>query len=83
MTVLDAISNRLPVIATPVGAIPEMVELVDGVLVNLEDKRLNEIILHYINILDSLDIEEKNYSDFVQKYTWNNAVHELVNCYNG
>lgn len=83
MTVLDAISNRLPVIATPVGAIPEMVELVDGVLVNLEDKRLNEVILHYINILDSLDIEEKNYSDFVQKYTWNNAVHELVNCYNG
>lgn len=83
MTVLDAVSYRLPVIATPVGAIPEMMEMVDGVLIDLRDKNKNQLIHHYIKIVDQLNIDEEKYNLFISTYTWENAVDHLTEAYHG
>lgn len=81
MTVLDAICYRLPVLATPVGAIPEMLELIGGTLIELDKKNLNKIIAHYLKISDSIAVRNDLYEEFVSKYTWENAVDNLVKLY--
>ncbi|MDC1452262.1 glycosyltransferase family 4 protein [Vicingaceae bacterium] len=83
MTVLDAVSYRLPVIATPVGAIPEMMDMVDGILIDLKDANQNKLIHHYIKIVDELKVDEKKYNLFINTYTWENAVDRLIETYHG
>lgn len=82
MTVLDAIAYKTPVLATPAGAIPEMLDLVDGTLIENNPSSLKTIITHYIKIVDSLTINDAFLLDFKKKYTWSNATEQLIQIYN-
>lgn len=82
ITVLDALTHRLPVLATPVGAIPEMLSTAGGVLVDHKEKDLKQLILHYITILDSLSVKEQQYDQFIKKYNWETPVEQLISIYN-
>lgn len=82
MTVLDAIAYNIPTIGTPAGAIPEMLSVVDGILIENEIETLKTQILHYLKIRSSLSINNQYYSSFKEKYTWENSINQLLKLYN-
>lgn len=83
MTVLDAIAYGKQVIGTPVGAIPEMLEMVNGVIVENNLETLKTIIAHYIKIKDNLITTPDKLRLFSSTYTWENAAEQLIKIYNG
>tara|TARA_B100000809_G_scaffold201247_1_gene201798 strand:- start:3431 stop:4612 length:1182 start_codon:yes stop_codon:yes gene_type:complete len=83
MTVLDAIAYGIPTLGPPVGAIPEMLELVGGTLIENHLPTLKPIITHYCKILDSIQISPTLLNKFKQHYTWSNAAEQLIKIYNG
>lgn len=83
MTVLDAIAYGIPTLGTPAGAIPEMLEIVEGTVIENHLPTLKPIITHYCKILDSLTINHGLLNKFKNTYTWSNATKQLLNIYNG
>ncbi|MBL4708842.1 MAG: glycosyltransferase family 4 protein [Flavobacteriales bacterium] len=81
MTVLDAISYGIPTLGRPTGAIVEMLSEVDGVILDLKQGYLSEIINHYVKIVESIKIEEEKLMLFKEKYTWSNAASQLMEVY--
>lgn len=82
MTVLDAISYGLPVLANPAGAIPEMLDQVNGTLIDIKDKQgLGRIIQHYLTIKENIEPEASLLADFKKAYTWKNAAEKLIDIY--
>lgn len=83
MTVLDAIAYGLPVMGTPAGAIPEMLEMVEGTIIENNLNTLKKIITHYIRIKDNLKTDSDKLELFSNTYTWENAANQLISLYNG
>lgn len=83
MTVLDAIAYGIPTLGSPAGAIPEMLEMVEGTLIENQLPTLKPIIAHYIKIIDSLLVNPKLLKEFKNTYTWENAADQLINLYHG
>lgn len=83
MTVLDAIAYGLPVLATPAGAIPEMIEKGGGELIENEINTLKKIIFHYIKIIDSFVIDKQQLINFKETYTWSSTTDQLIKLYHG
>lgn len=82
IVILEAMLCGLPVIATPVGAIPEMIENKGGVMVNVGDAVgiINAIIrMHDINIRKKMS--EWNYAKVMSCYTEENIVTKLIEIY--
>ncbi len=83
MTVLDAISNGIPVLALPAGAIPEMLDKVNGTILENNIDSLKFMITHYLKIYNQLDIPKEALDNFKNQYTWKNAVEQLITLYYG
>jgi glycosyltransferase involved in cell wall biosynthesis len=83
MTTLDAIAYGIPTLGTPAGAIPEMLELVEGTVIENYLPTLKPIITHYCKILNHLSIDPKLLNKFKSTYTWKNAATQLISIYNG
>jgi glycosyltransferase involved in cell wall biosynthesis len=82
MTTLDAIAYGIPTLGTPAGAIPEMLEMVGGTVIENHLPTLKPIISHYCKILNSLVLNDKLLAEFKKTYTWKNAANQLINIYN-
>lgn len=83
LTVLDAIAYGIPTLGTPAGAIPEMLALVKGTIIENHLPTLKPIITHYCRILDSLTMNLELLNKFKSTYTWPTAATQLLNIYNG
>jgi len=83
MTVLDAICNGVPVISTAVGAIPQMMEKINGTLIDLNLKSTKKVLVHYCKILPELKFENQEHNEFVEAYSWDRSIDKLLNTYNG
>ena len=83
MTTLDAIAYGIPTLGTPAGAIPEMLELVEGTIIERHLPTLKPIITHYCKILNNLTIDNDLLNKFKSTYTWKNAATQLISIYNG
>ncbi|PCI99614.1 MAG: hypothetical protein COB15_03895 [Flavobacteriales bacterium] len=81
LTVLDAIAYGIPVLGTPTGAIPEMLEMIEGPIIENNINTLKPIIAHYVKILDSIQTNPTLLNKFKQHYTWSNAAEQLMNLY--
>lgn len=81
MTVLDAIAYGLPVMATPVGAIPEMLEKIGGVLLDPYLDQLKKVILHYILIKESWSISQSQLEAFKGEYNWDETAKKVLKAY--
>jgi len=81
MTVLDAISHNIPVLAVPAGAIPEMLEKVGGTIIEKNLTSLKLMITHFLKINPSLNINDELLVNFKKEYTWENAVEKLIQLY--
>jgi len=80
---LDAIAYGIPTLGTPAGAIPEMLELVEGTIIERHLPTLKPIITHYCKILNNLTIDNDLLNKFKSTYTWKNAATQLISIYNG
>lgn len=81
--VSEAMACGMPIIATPVGAIPDMIEKEGGVIVPVNDKKA---FVNAIKMIDNIDIRRKM-SEFnknkVKKYTINTVMEQLFEIYKG
>jgi len=80
--ILEAMSKKLPIIATKVGAIPDILDNDKNSLVDVGDI---EKILNLIDVLDNCNLREelvrKNYLKLQQKYELNNVIKSIFNKY--
>ena len=81
MTVLDAIAYGIPTLGTPVGAIPEMLELVEGTIIENHLPTLKLTIEHYIKIIDTLTIQPNLLEKFKSTCEWSAAAEQLIQLY--
>ena len=81
MTVLDAVAYGLPVMATPVGAIPEMLEKVNGVLLDPYIENIKKVVLHYVTIHDNLYVSDAQLAAFKDEYNWTETANKLLKAY--
>ena len=78
MTILEAMFAEKPIVATNVGAIPEIIGNY-GTLVNLQD---NDAISNaIINILSAKKNNKYIYNDMINRYSWNTATKKLLEIY--
>ncbi|MFX1502161.1 MAG: glycosyltransferase, partial [Promethearchaeota archaeon] len=84
ISVIEAMSMKLPVILTKVGGMPELIKNKEGgILVNINDKKeLYDAILYYIKNPKKIRIDGKRNRDFVkQNFNWKYHAKKLFNIY--
>ena len=80
-TVLDAIYYGKPVIGTPAGAIPEMIEKGRGILTESHVESLSFAIQHLVRLWPEHQMDESVLERFVQHYSWERSIRELYQVY--
>ena len=83
-TIIEAISAKLPVIATPVGGIPEVIHnKVNGLLIDFDDhEALSDKILEiYYNKDLSKTIAQNNYQKAINEYSLETVFKQLETVY--
>lgn len=84
LTILEAMAASKPIVATNVGAIPEIIEnRVNGILVESEniDHMTNAICTFIQNINFAKDIGKFNERQVVQKFSWNKCARDVSSFY--
>lgn len=78
ISILEAMSYRMPIISTPVGGIPEVVDETNGILVKPGDKEeLFNAVYHYVYCHVDIDKHGKKSYEKVQPYLPNGVISEL------
>lgn len=83
VSILEGMSYRLPVIATSVGSIPEMIEnFREGILVNPKDsEQLKESIKFYLDNLERVAEHGMNAYEKVASFSPDKLRHSLLDAY--
>ena len=81
MTVLDALAYGNLVMATPVGAIPEMIDSGGGILLDPDIDQMKVIIAHYLKILIPYQMDENKHAEFKGEYRWSVSSEKVLNVY--
>lgn len=78
ISILEAMSYKMPIISTPVGGIPEVVDETNGILVRPGDKEeIFKAVYHYVNHQTDIDKHGKKSYEKVQPYLPNGVILEL------
>jgi len=86
MVLLEAIANGIPVVSTPGGGIPELVENgKDGILVEFDNPNaLAEVILKLLqNENLCKNMANNSFEKVKNEYSIENYTFKLLNCYKG
>jgi glycosyltransferase involved in cell wall biosynthesis len=85
VSLLEAMSMGKPIIATPVGGIPEaIVDGQDGILVEPSSDRIAEKILYLLRNKDKAEELGKNAKKIAEeKFTWEKAASRFIDLYGG
>jgi glycosyltransferase involved in cell wall biosynthesis len=82
ISILEAMSYRMPIISTPVGGIPEIVDESNGVLVEPGNtKQISEAINTFLNNKDRLQTMGENSYKKAQPYLPDNVCKQLNELY--
>ncbi len=81
MTALDAAKYGLPIIGTPAGAIPEIIQMSGGILTEPQAGSLAEAIDHWMQIAPQYSTTAEAYSAMLTHFTWENAARQLDQLY--
>jgi glycosyltransferase involved in cell wall biosynthesis len=81
MTALDAAKYGLPIIGTPAGAIPEIIQMSGGILTESQASSLAEAIHHWMQIAPQYSTTAEAYSAMLSHFTWENAARQLDQLY--
>lgn len=77
LTILEAVAAKKPIVATNVGAIPEIIGD-NGILVNSVPEDISNAI---INVLSDKQLDRKTVHESIADYSWSRNAEELLNVY--
>ena len=63
------------------GAIPEMLEKVGGIILDSDRKNIKKVILHYLKIRDAWGLNEEGLNNFRKDYTWASTAVQVAKVY--
>lgn len=82
ISILEAMSYSMPIISTPVGGIPEVVDKSNGILVTPgSDAEIYNAIKHYVEAIDDLEYQGKESFKKVETYLPDYVLNHLKNIY--
>jgi len=81
LATLDAAFNGLPIIGTPQGAIPEIIEQARGVLTETYSPSIASAITHTWSLLPEYVYTEDTLTAIRQKYSWQRVTQEMIETY--
>lgn len=82
ISILEAMSYSMPIISTPVGGIPEVVDKTNGILVTPgNDDEIYDAIKHYVDNIDDVERQGKESFRKVETYLPDYVLNHLKSIY--
>jgi glycosyltransferase involved in cell wall biosynthesis len=82
MSIMEAMSYGIPVVATPVGGVPELVVNGEtGLLVSSNQQEIESAILRIMNDPGTYELYQKNARLHIERFSWENIVEAYIKLY--
>jgi glycosyltransferase involved in cell wall biosynthesis len=82
MSIMEAMSYGVPVVATPVGGVPELViDGETGLLVSLDPQEIERAILQIMDDTDIYESYQKKAKLHIERFSWETTVEAYIKLY--